>query len=796
MHRRMTAWLVLIVATFVTIAGPSFAQGAGSLTGSQNASDSSGQASEPSLDDLIAILENENTRAKLLESLKAAAYQAPQASETPQETAVQEVTQTLPGQIADAVRSFIGSASDTGQEVLDSVDSSMTMLSGAGSIDIPDILTAILPVGLVAIVVFLVLGLGRIIKAPIFRGLSASTADAGPLRKLFLLVVSGVVDALSIVLAWASGIVAAAVFFNGQPGINQQLFLNAFLLIEMIKVCLGIFVSPNYPALRLTPFSNRQASYWYFWFSRLISILGYTFLFVAPVIHSSSSPQAADAVRFAVVIFSVLLMIVLILKNRGTVRERLKRAHKSGDNSFGAHVNAFIGQVWWAVAIGFVLAAFIVWLRSPEEGLRFLTLATLKSIAAMAVGGLIVSVLTRWIASGIPIPESTKAKLPLLERRVNSFIPNALTVLRFVAVIAVLAYILEAWSLLHYSDWLATSAGQRLVGGFVGAGIILCIGVAIYLAVSSWVEYRLNPNFGKVPTARERTLLSLFRNAFTITMVVVVAMLVLSQIGIDIAPLLAGAGVVGLAVGFGAQKFVQDIITGAFIQIQNAMNEGDIVEVNGVSGTVEQLTVRSVGIRTLDGTWYLIPFSSVDQVANFSKDFAYYVADLGVAYRENVDDVKQLMQDAFDEMKEGPVADNLISGFDMWGVNELGDSAVVVRGRVMTKPGTQWGVGRAYREIVKRMADERGIEIPFPHMTVWFGEDRKGKAPPIHVAQDAVSTTAEPAQIAETPEGELGKASANQAARRGDDAYGIHDADGRPIPPDQGDIDSAGGGRG
>ena len=135
MHRRMTAWLVLIVATFVTIAGPSFAQGAGSLTGSQNASDSSGQASEPSLDDLIAILENENTRAKLLESLKAAAYQAPQASETPQETAVQEVTQTLPGQIADAVRSFIGSASDTGQEVLDSVDSSMTMLSGAGSID-------------------------------------------------------------------------------------------------------------------------------------------------------------------------------------------------------------------------------------------------------------------------------------------------------------------------------------------------------------------------------------------------------------------------------------------------------------------------------------------------------------------------------------------------------------------------------------------------------------------------------------------------------------------------------------
>ncbi|RFC66571.1 mechanosensitive ion channel protein [Fulvimarina endophytica] len=767
---------------------------------STSESDSKAQAS---LDELISILENNETRARLIETLKAAAYQ-PQANGSESEAEqtlggialdAREVEQTLPAQIANVVRGFIGNVSETGTEVLTSLRSSGSILSGATSLDLPAIFEAILPVGLVAIVVFAILLLGRLVKAPIFRKLAQTSINASPLSKLMLLIVSGLIDAVSILLAWAGGIVAASIFSNGQPGFNQQLFLNAFLVIEMVKVALASFVSPNYPALRLTPFSNRQASYWYFWLSRFISILGYTFLFVAPVIRTASSVQAADATRFVVVIFSVLLAIGLILKNRGTVRERLKRAKKQGDTSVSAQINAFLGQIWWIVAIGFVLAAFIVWLRSPDQGMSFLAAGTLKTIAAMAIGGLIVSILSRWIARGIPIPQSTKEKLPLLEKRINSFIPNVLTVIRIFVVIAVLAYVLEAWSIASYSTWLSSSVGQSFVGGLIGAGIILFVGVAIYIAVSSWIEYRLNPNYGTIPTARERTLLSLFRNAFTIAMVVIVSMLVLSQLGIDIAPLLAGAGVVGLAIGFGAQKFVQDIITGAFIQIQNAMNEGDIVEVNGVSGTVEQLTVRSVGIRTVDGTWCLIPFSSVDQVSNFSKDFAYYVADIGVAYRENLEDVEQMMVDAFAELKTTSVAENLIGEMDMWGVQELGDSAVVMRGRVMTKPGTQWGIGRAYRGIIKRMADERGIEIPFPHMTVWFGEDRKGNAPPIRMAGEIEAPGEAPRIEAEPSPGERSAEAGEPGSERHSD-YGTTDANGKHIPPGESDIDASGDGRG
>ena len=765
-----------------------------SSSGTKSESGGNDAAASPSLDELITILENDDTRKKLVESLKAAAYQAPDrpagSGEGPS-AAPSEPVRTLPGEIAQTMRKVIGNLSDSWDSVRISVASSATMLSGAGSIDIPNILSAILPVGLVAIIVFLVLASGRLIKTPIWRRLDRSAEHSGPVRKLMLLVVSTIVDALSIGLAWAAGTVAATIFFGGQPGFNQALFLNAFLLIEMVKVGLAAFVSPIFPHLRLTPFSNRQASYWYFWFSRLISIIGYTFLFVAPIVQQSSSANAADAVRFVVVFLSLCLAITLILKNRGIVRERLKRARQRGDASFGARVNAFIGQIWWVLAIVFVVSLFTVWLRSPQTGMAFMTTATFKSIGAIALGGLVISILTRIIHSGIPVPQGAKDRLPLLEKRLNSFIPNALTVVRIIVALGVLAVIMEAWSLVSFSNWLASTSGQRLVAGLLGAGTILAIGVAIYIGVSSWIEYRMNPNYGSVPTARERTLLSLFRNAFTITMVVLIAMLVLSQVGIDIAPLLAGAGVVGLAIGFGAQKFVQDIITGAFIQIQNAMNEGDIVELNGISGTVEQLTVRSVGLRTIEGTWYLIPFSSVDQVANFSKDFAYYVADIGVAYRENIDNVKQMMFDAFDKLKESSVGENLLSEFVMFGVQELGDSAVVVRGRVMTKPGTQWGVGRAYREIVKNLSDEQGIEIPFPHMTVWFGEDREGQAPPMRVSTSPKSTI-EGKLVA--PEPQPAEHSTDEGHRQDD--YGSADSFGNPIPPGGGDIDSAGSGRG
>ncbi|MCQ0987493.1 mechanosensitive ion channel domain-containing protein [Jiella marina] len=788
--RALRLFLAALGLSLLALAGSAAAQTA-NLSGVAGSAGSDTEAPDPSLDDLIKILETDETRKKLVESLKAAAYRAPgteAAGEAAAEEKPAEIVRSLPGRVAEYTQVVIEAIVESAALIPQGFMQALDMLEGARSIDVPNILTAILPVAMVALVVFVILFLGRQVDRTIFRRIAESAEDAGPLKKLGYLVLSTLVELVVVALSWACGYLVATIYSGVRPIFSQALFLNAFLVIETIKVALSAFVAPNFPRLRLTPFSNRQASYWFFWISRQISIIGYTFLFVAPIVQSSSSYAAAEAIRLIVAFGMTCLTVGLILKNRGVVRERLKRAKKHGDKSFRAHVHAFLGQIWWVLAILAVLSLFGVWLRSPDDGMRFVAVASGKTIAAMALGGLLVSVLSRMITHGVTIPQEIKYRLPLLERRLNGMVPKILTVISVVVVICVLAITFDSWGISDFGAWFDSSVGQDIVGGFLGALLIVVIAAAIYLAVSSWIEYRLNPNYGRVATARERTLLSLFRNAFTITLILVISMLVLSQIGIDIAPLLAGAGVVGLAIGFGAQKLVQDIITGAFIQIQNAMNEGDVVEVNGVSGVVEQLTVRSVGLRTLDGTWYLIPFSSVDQVANYSKDFAYYVADIGVAYRENVDDVKTMMLDAFEELKKTNVGGDLISEFDMWGVNELGDSAVVVRGRVMTKPGTQWAVGRAYREIVKRMADERGIEIPFPHMTVWFGEDRAGKAPPIRVANEA----GEAASPMIEGDGEETRRHQDHDLTR----HGSVEASGRPIPPGQGDIDTAGEGRG
>jgi len=279
----------------------------------------------------------------------------------------------------------------------------------------------------------------------------------------------------------------------------------------------------------------------------------------------------------------------------------------------------------------------------------------------------------------------------------------------------------------------ATEGGQRATGALISAAFIILAGFLAYLAMSSWVEYRMNPNFGSVPTAREKTLLMLFRNAFTIALAIMIGMLALAQIGVNIAPLLAGAGVLGLAIGFGAQKFVQDIITGIFIQFENIMNEGDVVEVAGLTGVVERLTIRSVSIRSLDGTVHLVPFSSVDAVSNMMKGFSFHVAEVGVAYREDIGEVKAAMQEAFDRLMETDHRFHILEPLDIHGVTAFGDSAVMVRVRIKTRPGMQWAAGRAYNEILKQVFDRQGIEIPFPHVTLYMGEDKEGRSPPLNL---------------------------------------------------------------
>jgi small conductance mechanosensitive channel len=217
----------------------------------------------------------------------------------------------------------------------------------------------------------------------------------------------------------------------------------------------------------------------------------------------------------------------------------------------------------------------------------------------------------------------------------------------------------------------------------------------------------------------------------------VAAFMVLSELGVPVAPILTAAGVVGLAVGFGAQNLVQDFISGFFILLEDQIRVGDVVQIGDKGGLVEKVTLRMVILRDQAGTVHFIRNGKIDVVSNLTKDFSHYVFTIGVAYRENVDEVIKVLKDIDEEMRQdADYKNDILEPLDVLGLDSFGDSAVNIKARTKTKPIQQWRVGREFNRRIKMKFDELNIEIPFPHQTIYFGKDKKGQSPALNVEME------------------------------------------------------------
>ncbi|TCJ14675.1 mechanosensitive ion channel family protein [Parasulfuritortus cantonensis] len=233
------------------------------------------------------------------------------------------------------------------------------------------------------------------------------------------------------------------------------------------------------------------------------------------------------------------------------------------------------------------------------------------------------------------------------------------------------------------------------------------------------------------------TLGRVFRYLASVAIVLVAAMLVLSALGISIAPVLATAGVLGIAVGFGAQSLVKDYFSGFFLLLEDQLRQGDVVEVAGKGGLVEEVTLRYIKLRDYEGNVHYVPNGAVSTVTNMSRGHSYSVIDVGVAYREDLDEVMAVMRTVGAALRQDPdMARRILDDLEMAGVDKWADSAVVIRCRFKVQPLEQWGVRREFLRRLKRAFDERGIEIPFPHLTVYPGQAKDGSAPALQMALD------------------------------------------------------------
>ncbi|MEM9784263.1 MAG: mechanosensitive ion channel domain-containing protein, partial [Pseudomonadota bacterium] len=578
----------------------------------------------------------------------------------------------------------------------------------------------------------------RALARPIWQRMGQSVTPGSFTRSVWVVIASAIIDALTVLLAAGSGY-AIALFVRGTAGdisIHEAMFLNAFVVVELIKVVLRAGIAPSQGRIRPLPLSDRAAGYWASWSNALISLLGYGQLMIVPLVNETVNLFTGRAT--AVLLFTVVLIgaMILTILNRRAPAAWLQTQAEANDGDMTLTLLARSARYLW-IGISAYLAMLFVFAVSEAGNVMPILADTLKIVGVAVAGGFAATALSRLSAQGVRVPGGVNETLPMLERRLNTFVPLFLKIVRFVILLAVLGFASEVVGLFDFGGWLDSELGGDAASTLVSVMIMILIAFMAWLALNSWIDFRLAVRPGRRPTAREQTLLTLLRNAATIAISVITLMFSLSEIGIDIAPLIASAGVLGLAIGFGAQKMVQDIITGIFIQFENAFNVGDVVTVGGTTGTVEKLTIRSVSLRDLEGVFHVIPFSSVDMVSNYMRGFAYHVADLGIAYREDIDEAKTVMLSCFDDLKAtAEWRIKVIGDLEWFGVQELGDSAVVLRARIKTTPGNQWGVGRRYNELLKKRCDEAGIEIPFPHLTLWMGEGKDGVAPPVHVRSE------------------------------------------------------------
>ena len=284
--------------------------------------------------------------------------------------------------------------------------------------------------------------------------------------------------------------------------------------------------------------------------------------------------------------------------------------------------------------------------------------------------------------------------------------------------------------LVTVGEWVVTTGLQIL---------LIVVGLAVALKAARLLTDRVLGRLGRRKDdieyqKRADTLKQVVRYLLSTVLFAVAVMMIMGQLGIEIGPMLAAAGVVGLAVGFGAQNLVQDVLSGFFILLEDQIRVGDVVEIAGKGGLVEQVNLRMVVLRDLAGNVHYIRNGQIDTITNMTKEFSRYVFDIGVAYRENVDEVMEIIREIDEELRADPAfGPDILQPIEIMGVDQFADSAVVIRARTTTKPIQQWRVGREFNRRLKQRFDERDIEFPFPHVTLYMGQGKEGSSPPMRV---------------------------------------------------------------
>ncbi len=517
----------------------------------------------------------------------------------------------------------------------------------------------------------------------------------------------------------AFGLVALGVVGWVGPPDTERLALLAMINATLVSMAGAVMArclfSPFEPALRILPMSDATAAYLYIWSRRMIvvAVWGYVLLETALLLGLPYSGYLVAAKMLGLILTA--LLVILVLQNRGAVAQRIRgRPRAEGSRRIVPGViRGRIAEIWHVIAILYLAGLYLVWALNIPGGFYYVaraTIITVLVVAAVAAGEAWLPRLFNRISG---LDAALTARHPMIAVRANRYILVLRRGLVYAVRIAAFLLILAAWRF-DVEAILFGQTGRDLLGRLADIGIVLVIALVSWEIASGLITAHLNRTdpTGSVVirSARIRTLLPLVRNALMILISLMAALIILSEIGVDIAPLLAGAGVVGLAIGFGAQSLVKDVITGAFFMFEGTINVGDVVDLGGKSGQVEGMNIRSIRLRDLNGSVHTINFGSVAIVTNMTRDFSYYVVDVKVSYQYDPNHVMEVLRQTDEEMRADPqFKHDILDPIEVLGLDTFADTAFIVRSRIRTRPIRQWDVGREFNRRLKHNLEQRGI---------------------------------------------------------------------------------------
>jgi len=504
------------------------------------------------------------------------------------------------------------------------------------------------------------------------------------------------------------------------------------------------------------PVRDQTASYAMRWTRRLlvVGVFGYAAATVGLLLGLSQAAHLA-VLKAVVGVLHVFIAIIVVQKRR--VVRRWIRAPDGAQGVVAAMRNR-IAAIWHWIALFYLIALWVVWAAALPTGYTRLSQALLVTLGVVLLARLAVRTCTAALDRLISAGTDLATTYPGLDSRLSFYHPFLRSFVHLAVSLLALLLFLQLLGVGAFT-WLTDSPlGQRIAGSLIVLALTLLLALTAWEAANIAIERhlaRLTQRAQIAAAARLRTLLPILRAALFAVVVTITALMVLSEVGVNTAPLLASAGIIGVAVGFGSQKLVQDLITGLFLLLENTMQVGDWVTVSGLSGTVEHLTVRTIRLRAGDGSVHVIPFSAVTSVTNTNRGQGNAAVLVTVAYHEDTDRVCEVLRAIATELRAEPAfASGMLSDLQLWGVDRVDGASATITGQIVCTDTGRWGVQREFNRRLKKRFEEHGIELFNPARTLMMPVDGfdNAKLPADVVAPPPDAGTAPPGSGAAPPD--------------------------------------------